>query len=346
MTCIPNLQSWCIIPSKKDSHKFTKAHQYLQRNPAAAKLVINHDHFFYKHLSCFRIRVKSYKNDIAVDPSIDVLSNSIDQENSLITASDLLGIIRKWNLIDVLDIQEENSSSQKLNSFIIVFKTAVSAHVMTKLKKFPDLLSKNITISTEEIDPIPNNARVPLVYLQGIGPETSDEAIRHFFRDMSFILKIKKYQRGTVFIHILKLPSIQNAINLSKQVNEGKLTNSVFNNSSQTYIIASHQYKSTITQCFFISSNEINSLKKEDVYSEVSKFGEIESLFSRNNNNLWEFYVKMKSLSDAKIACGSMNNRTFDNVTLKAVFISNEYFDDFYNELQLNQFGQVPENQS
>ena len=44
----------------------------------------------------------------------------------------------------------------------------------------------------------------------------------------------------------------------------------------------------------------------------------------------------MKSLSDAKLACGIMNNRSFDNVTLKAVFLSQEYFNDLCNEFQQN----------
>lgn len=340
MTCIPSLQSWCIIPSKKDVYKFTKAHQYLQRNPAAAKRVIDRDHVFYRHLSFYRIRIISQKNENSNDSSLDILSNPSTDENMLITASNIINVIQKWKLVDVLDIQEENTSNDS-NSFIVIFKTAISAHVMTKLIKFPELIQKNITLTIEAIDPIPEDARVPLVYIQGIGPDISDDAIRNFFRDMSFILKIERYQKGNIYFHIIKLPSVRSAINLTKQINEGKFTRSNFaafdgisGYGPQSFIVSSHQYKSTITQCFFITSDEKSSLKSEDVYSEVSKFGEIDTLFTRNNNNLCEFYIKMNSISDSKLACGVMNNRIFDNVTLKAIFISTDYFNDLCTEFK------------
>ena len=291
MTWLPKLQSWCIVPEKNDIRKFTKAHQFLQQNPSVKNEILNHD--FRIPQTSFRVRVLS----------VDKNGNKIDKIA-------LIGLISDWCLLDVLDIEDEGKEKQ---SYIVRFKTSVSAHVITKIAN----------LQTEVVDEIPKDARVPLVYIQGIGIDVMDDEIISFFRTLTPILKVKTVQKGNVVVRILKLPSIKNALMISQRANHEN-----FKNFKMT---VSHQYKSSVTRCFFITSIIKTSLQQDDVNQEVSSFGEIETLFTRMNGSLPEFYIKMKEKSDAKLACGIMNGRSYDNAILTAIFITPEYFDELFN---------------
>ncbi|OHT17653.1 hypothetical protein TRFO_00935 [Tritrichomonas foetus] len=315
MTLIPALQSWCIIPSKDPQTKFTKAHQYLQRNPSVANELKKREQL--NRLSAFRVKIKGVVNDEneneadkGSNTTFDVLSN--EHQVIKISAIDIINSITFWNLTDILDIQELPDGD-----FEVKFKTAISAHVMTRIPIF----------QANVLDQVPKTARVPLVFIQGIGPEKSEDEIRSFFRHIAPILKIKFIQRGKMAFHILKLSSIHNVLEIIHQ------NHSTFGPNQKNKMIITHQYKSTVTRCFFISSILKISLSQEDVSEQVSNFGDIECIFTRKIGDYPEFYVKMRNIKDARLACGAMNGRTFENVEITAVFITTQYFDELFNSL-------------
>lgn len=333
MQCFPLLQSFCLKPSTEEGHKFTKAHQYIQRNPSVLKKIQLQEKKSVCKPTSYRVLVKvaSGKHQKNLDDNslnhtnIDVLSINPQPAESTFTAADLLNIIGIWKLYDILDLQEEKTSLNGfLTSFLVRFKSPVSAYILTKIEKHPELIEGNFIVTAESLDQIPKTARVPLVYIQGINSDASDADIRNFLRTMTPVLKINKYQCGSITAHTLKLSSVEAAIEVSKMLNHQSY------GSSSGMMISSHQYKSSVTTCFFIASVVKTSLQIEDLRSEISQIGEIDSIFENTKSAFGEFYIRMKNIKDAKLACGIMNNRSYENVTLSAVFITPEYFEEMH----------------
>ncbi|KAH0793291.1 hypothetical protein GPJ56_002849 [Histomonas meleagridis] len=293
MLCIPALQSWGIIPSDDRTSKFTKAHEYLERHPLVRDQIINNSRVLIHRKVSFSVNISN----------VDVNGNEISLDN-------ILDLLIFWDLTDAYD-----SSILPDKTYEFLFRTAISAYTVTKI---PHLIAN-------PIDPIPNTARVPLVYIQGIKAETPFEEIHSFFRTIAPILKIKLIKKSNITAHILKFSSVRKALKVSETADREKF------NGSTLYV--SHQYKSSVTKCFFIQmvSSTPVSLTLDVIEEQVLQFGEIESSFSRVIGPISEFYIKMKNLKDAKLACGIMNHRTYDGVMLTSIFVEEQYFNEMFS---------------
>lgn len=284
MKCVPQLQSWCLFPRTEKTAKFTKAHEFLQRNPSVIREIEKRERLSRAKKFSYRVTVHLQ------DPLV------------------LLDTLQTWDLLDVLDMKSVD------NAFEIAFRTAVSAHVSTRIPGF------HVT----PIDEIPKNDRVPLVYIQGIPEGTSDEEIRNFFKTISPVLKIKFLTRGRISVYILKLASIRKALRISETADRESFKGHI--------LTVSHQFKSTVTTCFFLTGTTPGLLSVDVVQPEVSQIGDIDRIFRNDIGSLKEIYVSMKSLSDARLACGIMNRRLFSGETVNACFVSPSYFEELYSE--------------
>jgi hypothetical protein len=194
MKCVPALQSWCIVPSSAAA-KFTKAHEYIQRNPSVISELLRRSR---------------------IPPPTPVFPVSISTSDGIDPAS-ILDSLQKWDLIDVLDLKIRDESIE------LVFRTAVSAHVCCRL---PDFRATPLTV-------LPKTARVPLVYVQGIPGDTKSDEIRFFFKSIAPILKLNFVTRNTISAHLLKFSSVRKALRVSETADREKFKGNVLTVSHQ-----------------------------------------------------------------------------------------------------------------
>lgn len=230
-----------------------------------------------------------------------------------ITEADLVTFLFEWDLLDALQI----ILCPDEKSFDIVFKSDISAHVISKINGVK-------LIRSDEISPF---ARVPAVYLNGIPPETTDEAIHSYFSTVSKIIKIKRVVAGSFHGFVLKLPSVDKAQKLANLANKES-----FNKSQMT---ASCQYKKTITNCFYVNCGGRAVITPQDVTSEISQFGSITDVFIAKIATITSVLIKMENNKAAKLACGFMNHRLFDGFPTTAIFISESYYDELKQHIRL-----------
>ena len=284
MKCFPQIQSWCLFPRSEKTAKFTPAHEFLQKNPAARREIERRVKMSQARKYVFRV---------------------------IITGADPMAVLdtfQSWDLLDTLDMKAVDGG------FEVAFRTPVSAHVAVRL---PGL-------SGTVIDEIPRAARVPLVYIQGIPEESSEAEIRAFFKTLAPILKIKYVKRGRIGVHILKLSSTRKALRVSETADREKFKGHT--------LTVSHQFKSTITNCFFLAGISPGLLSVDAVAPEVSQIGEIDRIFRNEIGSLKEIFVCMKSQADARLACGVMNRRLFNGEAVNAYFVAPAYFEELYSE--------------
>jgi hypothetical protein len=219
-------------------------------------------------------------------------------------ASAILDLLQRWDLTDVLDLKPLDDSIR------VSFRTPISAHVCCRL---PEL-------TAVPLGPISATARVPLVYVQGIPPDTKSEDIRNFFKNIAPILKINHVKRETISVHILKFSSLRKALRVSETADRERFKGNA--------LTVSHQYKSAITNCFFLAGQAPGSLTVASVRAEVATIGGIAHIFVNAAGPLKEVFVSMVERSDAKLACGVMNHRIYNGETVHAVFVDPAYFED------------------
>jgi hypothetical protein len=297
MNALPSLQTWCVVPSSPAA-KFTKAHEYLQKNPAILSEVLR------------RSRLRH---------SPPTFSVSISSANGIDAAS-VLDILQKWDLTDVLDLRLGDAILE------IVFRSPISAHVCSRIPDF----------QATPLSPIPRTARVPLVYVQGIGGETKLEEIRGFFKSIAPIVKMKFVVRDTIGAHILKFSSVRKALRAAETADRERFKGNL--------LVVSHQYKGSVTRCFFLSGPSPGALTAQSVRAEVAKIGEIASIFVNAVGPMREVFVEMEDIRDARLACGVMNRRIYNGETVHAVFVDPAYFGDVReaNSTTISAQGQLP----
>ena len=211
-----------------------------------------------------------------------------------------------WDLVDILDLKVVG------DGFDVLFRTPESAHVVQKLDEFESSL----------IDAVPEDARVPAVYIQGIPQHTSRDEIRRFFKTIAPVLNVKYIEKGRIGVHVLKFASTRKALRVSETADREKFGGNT--------LTVSHQFKSTVTKCFFLSGVIPNLLSVEAVEPEVSQIGPIDRIFKNEMGSLGEVFVSMQEQPDAKLACAIMNKRLFEGETINAYFVDPSYFDELY----------------
>jgi hypothetical protein len=287
MRCVPALQSWCLAPTSDGVAKFTPAHEHLQKNPGALAEVLR------------RARIPPPRPVYAVRV-----------EAADVTPTSLLATLQQWDVIDVLDLKIEPDFLE------IAFRTPVSAHVATRLPEF----------RATSLVRLPRTARVPLVYLQGISADTTDDEIRNFFKTIAPILKVKFVSRRTISARILKLASVRKALRVSETADRERFKGSV--------LTVSHQFKSTITCCFFLSGPSPGLLTVASVESEVAQIGPVERIFINELGPMKEVFVSMADIADARLACGIMNHRIYDGELVNPFFVDPQYFEAVFDANQ------------
>lgn len=224
-----------------------------------------------------------------------------NQDND--SCESLVDYLYDWHILDVIKLVKKNDCYQ------ITLKSGISAHVISKLP----------IISVVSSDLIPKRDRVPLVYVQGFPQTITDQAICDYFSSVSRILSIKRIFINGFFGIVLKIASVSKAIELAEKADREKYGTS--------QLTSSYQYKSAVTKCFFVNCLQYDLLSK-DVGPEVSKFGHIVDIFERNIGSIPTVFIKMQSLSDAKLACGFVNKRYFAGFQISSVFIDPNFFDE------------------
>jgi hypothetical protein len=287
MRCVPALQSWCLVPTSDGVGKFTHVHEHLQKNPAVLAEVLR------------RARIPPPR------PVYPVRIEAAD-----VTPTSLLDTLQQWDLIDVVDLKIGPEFLE------IVFRTPVSANVATRLPEF----------RATSLVWLPRTARVPLVYIQGIRADTTEDEIRNFFKTIAPILKIKFVSRETISAHILKLSSVRKALRVSETADRERFKGSV--------LTVSHQFKSTITNCFFLSGPSPGSLTVASVESEVAQIGAIERIFINEIGPMKEVFVSMADIAGARLACGIMNHRIYNGEVVNAFFVDPQYFEAVFDANQ------------
>lgn len=283
MQCYPALQSWCVVPRSNRMDKFTKAHEFLQRNPSVLDRLL-----------------KTLKKHPSKPTSFSVVIEKTDE----LTPAVLIDILEKWDLNDVLDLQIHETE------YTVVFRTAISAHAASKLAEF----------NARCITNIPKTARAPVVYIQGIPSGTSFDEIAAFFQTISPILSIKCVERSDMHVHILKFASERKALRVAETADGERFgTNTM---------IVSHQYKSTVTSAFFVTTTTPGVLTIDAVGTEVAKIGQIAAIFKNEMGSMGEIFVLMESICDASIACGMMNKRSYAGELVHACFVDPMYFNE------------------
>jgi hypothetical protein len=286
LICIPPLQSWCIEPPGQGLIKSTRAHEYLQKNPAVLAEVLR------------RARqpkpVPVYSVAVARSP-----------DDSL-TPGFILDVLQKWDLTDVLDLAIGEH-------FEIVFRTPISAHICCKLSEF----------TARAVTSIPALARVPLVYVQGIGADARPDEIRSFFKTISPILNIKFVQKRGISFHILKFSSVRRALKVSETADRERFKGNL--------LTVSHQFKMTVTRYFFLSGPAPGALTSAAVSSEVGQIGDIDRIFVNEIGAMKEVFVSMMDLKSARLACGIMNHRIYNGEVVNAFFVDPSYFREVWD---------------
>jgi hypothetical protein len=216
-----------------------------------------------------------------------------------LTPDFVLDTLQKWDLTDVLDLTADLK---------LTFRTPVSAHVCCKLQEF----------KATPLTPIPPTARVPLVYVQGMGPDARPDEIRAFFKTISPILTLKSVERGDIFLHLLRFSSIRKALKVSETADRERFKGNL--------LTVSHQYKLTVTQFFFLSGPAPGALTCDAVGSEVAQIGEIDRIFVNEAGPMKEVFVSMNDVKSAKLACGAMNHRIYNGEVVNAFFVDGSYF--------------------
>ena len=294
MIMSPDLLSFAIVPKEKYYAKIIHAHTYLRENPVKMETIINSTNHPTK---------KAFFN---VKFFVDGITD----------CNELLDFLFKWKLVDIIDL----NSSKPQNSFKISFRSAVSAHTLSKLPGVKVIL----------MDDIPKNARVPRIFIQGIPASTSNEEIEKLFEHITPILKITAVQKNGFEGHVIKVPTVDIALRTVEMAQKMRF--------GETQLTVSHQYKSAITNCIVINTLQGTRIPLADVLSEVSKFGKVTESFCAFFAGLDSIALKMSSENDAKLACGFMKNRIYDGSQINSVFIEEKYFNDLKNQQMYQSF--------
>ncbi|EAY15248.1 hypothetical protein TVAG_393910 [Trichomonas vaginalis G3] len=287
MIVSPSVQSFAVMPSMKDYAKSTKAHEYLRQNQHYLNLLINTDNIHIPQKTNFMLKI------------------TIDGIN---TADGILDFFFNWNILDVLEIKPANMP----NYFHIYVRSPSSACVISKLPGVKVLIS----------DIIPPCEMVPLVYVQGIPKDETDDNIRSFFKGISPILTIYRIIRENFYGFILETTSTKAAINLAEKSNNEKY--------GLSKLSVSIQYHNSVTNSFFINSLTA-AYPIEVARYEIAKFGPIKYISNATVSGLPSIIVKMEKIEDARLACGFLNNTTYLSNTLNSIFIEENHFDLLYN---------------
>lgn len=279
-------------------------------NNIKLKLLVhkNRDKSYLKEKSLYKVIEPTMKRYYSV-----FISFNDDEAAHIKNEENVLDFFFSYNIIDILSIKKLDYID---NGYQITFKSAESAHI---LKKFP-----NIKIITT--DTLPQNSKIPKVYIQGIPLEATDDEIKSFFSKLCKILNIKNVETEGSFDRrrvIVTVPSVRCAKLLAEKGNGEKF--------NQNTLTVSLQYKSTITDCFYVNCGVVGNVELEFVRKEVLIFGKIVHIFEKYIGGVNSVLVKMENRKTAKLACGFLNKRTYYNSVLSAVFIDSVFLDQLYN---------------
>jgi hypothetical protein len=131
----------------------------------------------------------------------------------------VLDILQKWDLTDVLDLHLQADAIE------VIFRTTVSAHVCCRLLDF----------KAAPLCRIPKGARVPLVYVQGISPDTKVEEIHNFFKSIAPIVKMTFVVRETISAHLLKFSSTRKALRVSETADRERFNGNLQSNNNKLF---------------------------------------------------------------------------------------------------------------
>lgn len=301
MISYPPLQSWAIPEDPAGRGKYIKAHDYLDKNPHIKAALIRNSHVHKPLQLIFRTNIaRTYEDENGKRP-LDV--------------GELLDILKYWDLLDILDVNINNEEY-----FLVSFRNGVSAYALHKIPG----------ISCKIIDKVPKTCRAPYVIIQGLDQTTTISKVRQIFSNVCPILSFKMYQfensdvSETKYYHVIKVSSIRFVNKLVEKDNPR------LDYSKETRLRIQSQYKSTITNSFFIASKEgYLNFDQNDVVNTIGFFGQIEQIFTYGQEKI---FIKMNSIQNSRHACAYLcTSMKYPNI--HCVFITPQYFNQVFDEI-------------